>query len=407
MDLVATKVTSLLIMLVLTLAAGYLPLPLRSVISRSPRSATYLSATICFGAGILMATVFLHLMPEVSHEVDAAMADGFIIDTHYPISFLIICSGFFIMYLIDELVHTWVHMQQGSHGHHHHHHEDLEIPKGAKLELPITDPAAGKTKTGNTPPSTPKNNKRIRCDSIPSVAVLTGCDIPGQDNCSTGRSKSRANSTLSEKSLINPTDSDHQTISTLRSILVIVALSVHGCLEGLSMGLEDTTHGVWIMFGALSAHKIAIAFSIGMELLEKGVNKWHYALYMIIFSVASPIGGGIGGAISAYSPDDTAGGVLTVILLSGFSAGTILYVVFCEILERERSKAYGRIQRYISLLLGFILMACLLIVHTHDHGDHDHGTETDHDHDHSGHTHSHILLTLRNHTSYWYSGIYQ
>jgi len=400
MDLTGTKVTALLIMLVLTLISGYLPLKLRKFITNTSKADTYLSATICFGAGVLMATVFLHLIPEVIEEVNAAMASGYIKDVHYPIGFLIVCAGFFIMYLIDELVHTWAHNHHGDHSH-HHHHNDLEIPKATANELPVTNPVTSNVRAGSVAPCPPNDRKRSRCDSTPAVAVLTGCDV--QTTCPatpTAPARARIHSASSERVIIDASKEADSSgyVSTLRSILVVLALSIHGCLEGLSLGLETTTDGIWIMFGALSAHKIAIGFSIGMELLEKGVKLTHYALYMVIFSIASPLGGAIGGAISGLSSTDTAGGAITIFILSGFSAGTILYVVFCEILERERSKAYGRIARYIALLAGFVVMACLLIVHTHDHDhsghDHSNHDHADHDHTEEGHVHSANILRL-------------
>lgn len=318
-----------------------------------------------------MSMVYLHLIPELLEDVESAMSQGLIMETHYPIGLLIVMGGFFFMYLIEELVHTWAHRQQLKRCHHHHQgYEEFQNPSSNQNVVPTDTTGTHSANACNTLPCVTRNTQRQRCDSIPSVAVITGCDIEGlcQDTHCSPEQETPRPSTAREhhepsEVLVEPLAVDG-SISTLRSVLVVLALSVHGCLEGLSLGLESTNQGVWLMFGALTSHKVMIAFSVGMELLEKGIKLGPFSLYMIIFCLASPVGGSIGVIITNFSSTDSAGGALTFILLNGLSAGTILYVVFCEILERERSKAYGRIARYLSLLIGFILMACLLIVDT-------------------------------------------
>jgi len=44
-----------------------------------------------------------------------------------------------------------------------------------------------------------------------------------------------------------------------------VALSAHAGLEGLSVGLGRNATDVWYLCGAIAAHKLVIAFCLGME----------------------------------------------------------------------------------------------------------------------------------------------
>lgn len=68
------------------------------------------------------------------------------------------------------------------------------------------------------------------------------------------------------------------------------------------------------------------------------------------------------------------------------AAGTVLYVVFFEILFRERerrrealgSNRFAGFIQLLAIVVGAVAMGCL-IGYTHDH---DHGHD-DHDHDHS------------------------
>lgn len=48
--------------------------------------------------------------------------------------------------------------------------------------------------------------------------------------------------------------------------------------------------------------------------------------------------------------------VLTSLVLQGFAAGTLIYVAFFEVLERERSKSSIKLLQWATLLLGFLAM---------------------------------------------------
>ena len=357
-----------------------------------------LSALLCFGGGILMATVFLHLLPDILGDTDEAIESGYFNVKGYPLGEILLCSGFFVMYTLEEVVHFWVHRQQEdstASGHHHvhaHHghnqhlhsshtangdvHSDMQ--KNLKGKKPGALESVELVKNG----SVCKNQKQ-RCESTPSVAVLVGCDNPVVctdvlDNCTHNTLNKTpadvANITVNHQKGENHHDSQEQDhlkqISALRTIMMVIALSIHGCLEGLALGLAEDSADVWIMFSALTVHKIAISFSVSMELLEKEVRIKYHIFYMVIFSIASPIGASIGAILLEYSDSSTKAGSLTIIFLNSLSGGTIMFVVFCEILERERSKSYGRFTRLLALIVGFFMMASLeLLNHEHDEPD--------------------------------------
>jgi hypothetical protein len=91
----------------------------------------------------------------------------------------------------------------------------------------------------------------------------------------------------------------------------------------------------------------------------------------------------------------TDGLVLTSLILQGLAGGTLIYVAFFEVLERERTKPSNKLMQWVTVLLGFLLMIGLealsknfislyqhqqliynlvsnRIVPEHEHGDHDH-----------------------------------
>lgn len=70
---------------------GLLPAILR--VSERRRKPLLISNLLCFGAGVLLATSLVHMLPEVREQLP----------DHAE---LILCGGFFLVYVVDELVHA-------------------------------------------------------------------------------------------------------------------------------------------------------------------------------------------------------------------------------------------------------------------------------------------------------------
>ena len=68
--------------------------------------------------------------------------------------------------------------------------------------------------------------------------------------------------------------------------------------------------------------------------------------YMATFSLMTPLGIGIGAALTETVSEGNDGSrTVPVAVLQGLAAGTLVYVVFFEILEKERAKkAHGLLQ---------------------------------------------------------------
>lgn len=93
-----------------------------------------------------------------------------------------------------------------------------------------------------------------------------------------------------------------------------------------------------------------IALCIGAELSTAPV--WGATTLISIFTLATPVGIGVGIALSSGA---TMG--LTAFILQGMAAGTLLFVIFFEVLRPEGN---GSIKNYIATLVGFISMLTLL-----------------------------------------------
>lgn len=145
-------------------------------------------------------------------------------------------------------------------------------------------------------------------------------------------------------------------VSSIRGLLIVLALSVHELFEGLAVGLEDETSNVWYMFISVAAHKIVIAFCIGVELMVHKTKSWLMLVYVFIYAIVSPLGIGIGIIVSSNGENE--GYLIASVLLQGLASGTLLYVIFFEILAKHKE---GIIQ-YVAVVVGYFLMFGLKFV---------------------------------------------
>lgn len=196
MNLTETKVFSLSILGIGTILVGLLP----ACFSRHGRQQwpMLLSMLLCFGGGVLLSTSLMHILPELR-------------DSMPQYAELIFSCGFFILYIIDELVHYCYgneheldfHMNNGDSNHARRHSANYGAILGQRQSL-----------IERQPPYNPHFNKArsendLFSDLYNEPSQL--CHVGHQEPC---HSRPTINFGL------------------------LAALSVHSLLEGLVVGLE-------------------------------------------------------------------------------------------------------------------------------------------------------------------------
>ncbi|CAK1553925.1 unnamed protein product [Leptosia nina] len=260
---------------------------------------------LSFGGGVLFATTFMHLLPEVDKNVKELQEQGRLPEMPIYLAALIMCCGFFMMYLVEELVHVYITRREN--------------------------------KTANTSFTRVLSIRRSNSEEEGATQVIKSVEAGA---------KGHGHSHL-------PIQGDDTIVSALRGLLIVLALSIHELFEGLAVGLEASANSVWFMFGAVSAHKYIIAFCIGVELLAAGTKKWLSTIYIFTFSFVSALGIGVGILLVGGSGAASAG--LYSVVLQGLACGTLVYVVFFEVWRQDRSG----IMQFLCALVGFTLMVIL------------------------------------------------
>jgi len=138
---------------------------------------------------------------------------------------------------------------------------------------------------------------------------------------------------------------------------VVLALSIHDLFEGVALGVAKRQSSAWFLLLAFASHKWVISACLGLKWARSALRPAVAILYMSVFCAVSPIGVGVGMALT--SPDQEHVDNTALIVLQGIATGSLLYVVFFEILEKERQKAVPGLLQVIAMSLGFIFMVLL------------------------------------------------
>lgn len=378
-SIVFAKSTAMFVLFFVSMVCGMAPFKLAQWFKwtgddANLKATLVVSLLLSFGGGALLCTTFQHLLPEINETILHLTEAGLMPKLSFSLGEFLMCAGFFIIYLVEELVHVYLHR----------HERKMNEAKMNELEV-----AGGAIMRGTHARESiilRKKNSEIRNGSI-STADLISNDLENQkrgipvDSHTTGVAVVHSSQQHPHDHHVHhhipPMDiDDGKLVSSIRGLLIVLALSVHELFEGLAVGLEGSTSTVWLMFGAVSAHKFVIAFCVGVELIVARTKFWLAVAYIFTYSVVSPLGIGIGILLSNGSAsDDTQ---VVSVVLQGLASGTLLYVIFFEVLSKERSGLW----QYLAVFVGFFFMFGIKVLTGHGHS-HSHGiSEDDHDHDH-------------------------
>lgn len=321
-DTLIAKAVAMCVLFAASMTLGTIPIKLSQWFDwkSGTKNSSYVQMLLSLGGGVLLCTTFVHLIPEVAEGIENQKE--FVQFQPILLAELLMCAGFFLMYFVEECVHFYLHQRE----------QNFHL-KSARSSISVS---RGQMEA--------KSDENL-------VAALDGV-VPDQGYQQYHHHIDHRNTDHSHMVI------EDSTIITLRGLLVVLALSVHELFEGLAVGLESSSQNVWYMFGAVSAHKLVIAFCIGVELITSGMRKGLVVIYVFIFAVVSPMGIGVGIVVTEEKESSTA---VVSVILQGLASGTLLYVVFFEILREERKTG---IKQYFSVLLGFLIMLGITFIET-------------------------------------------
>ncbi|XP_063232580.1 zinc transporter ZIP1-like isoform X2 [Bacillus rossius redtenbacheri] len=147
---------------------------------------------------------------------------------------------------------------------------------------------------------------------------------------------------------------------SLRSLLLVAALSLHSLFEGLAVGLQQSPASLLQIAAAVGLHKAVVAFSLGMSLARSRFRAALAAWSALVFSAASPLGIGAGLGVSRLGRGTPT--VVTTAVLEGLACGTFVYVTFFEVLPHELQSGVDRKAKLLAVVVGFGVVCGLLFL---------------------------------------------
>lgn len=301
--------------------------------ARRRRYKTVMSLLSCYAAGVFLATCLLDLFPQVRSNLQDAFASAGI-KTQFPMAEFILACGLFLILITEQVVLSMKDHQRGN-GYH-------PLPANA----------------GSDPYFRPPNGATDELNAARQQSVMSD-DTDYDENLSTYESEIAQEEAQDKAEYQDP--SSH---SLIRSLILLLALSLHSLFEGLAVGLQPTSKGVFSIFAALALHKSILAFSLGLNLCQSKLSLKSIIKSNFLFSVTSPIGIAFGILIIHFSPSQQTANFVDGVL-EGMACGTFIFVVFFEILPHEfmtKRKYPHRMLKVFFLILGFSTVTALLFL---------------------------------------------
>jgi len=157
--------------------------------------------------------------------------------------------------------------------------------------------------------------------------------------------------------------------ATARGFLIVFALSIHDFFEGIALGVTHNSTECFFLLAAFASHKWVIAGTVGLNWARSALRPIIAVLYMTVFCFISPAGIGAGIALQEYGEQ----GGAALLVFQGLATGSLIYVVFFEILEKERGKEVNGFAQAMSMTLGYIFLVLLSVLEANsDQGEDSH-----------------------------------
>ena len=340
------KIVILFTLLIVTFVICMLPLVVLKLSNRHRFSSDHrrllrgvVSMLSCLAAGVFIGVCLLDLFPEVEETIVRAMDEAGIQST-FPVAEFVVVIGFVLLLFVEQFVLTWKA----------HVASDELVPLLNDLD------SLGSSYSSIGPPSLPAEVAGHGFDSSEHVASGVMNSSDAMDNTRLGEEE--------EEDVHNEqahSHSDPSSHSIVRSLVLVLALSVHSLFEGLAIGLQPTADDTVQLFIALALHKCILAFSLGLNMVQSKLSTRAIVVSSVIFSVASPVGNAVGIAILDQWSNGTAAKA-TVGALQGLACGTFIYIIFFEILPHEFMKKRVRTYPHRMLKVLFLVIGVSIVV---------------------------------------------
>ncbi|KAL3069317.1 hypothetical protein niasHS_018042 [Heterodera schachtii] len=386
----ALKAVMLVVLFFSTFLASTASLPFRNFVrsraATSPYMGGFLSLASCFGAGVFLATCLLDMLPDVLNSWARAdqrvgrrwgVADG--PSRPFPLCALFIAVGFLLVLILEQVAQCaleWVGQRAAggggsslfTDGHHQQRHQAVPVLQqqsqhdeggGGGRRDSQRQPLLGDEQQQQEQHQTSHNEDAHGSPSFAVAAEHQQLATSMADQQHHHHQQQSSSSVQHQQQLGAEEQEQHQQrhngaesdgsgcvnnggtagfdLSTLRVLLLLVALNLHACFEGISLGTFTDVSVLTQIFVALLIHKSIVGFSLGIRLVQSNLSAPIVVLCCTLFAVQVLIGGFISLALMDLLAGRGSAVYMVAAIAQAIACGTFLYITTMEILPHEFS----------------------------------------------------------------------
>uniref|UniRef100_A0A131YZ68 Zinc/iron transporter n=1 Tax=Rhipicephalus appendiculatus TaxID=34631 RepID=A0A131YZ68_RHIAP len=324
MELRPLKYLMVAVFFVFTAALVFLPLSLSDRIRhvRDPRRRhtyqTFVSLTSCFGGGVFLATCLLHLLPEARSQFSKGIVDHWENAPDFPFVEFLCIGGLLLVLVVEQVTLFWKET---------HARLTYSAPSPFGRDTPVV------------------NYGSLQQSDSHGDGLVRGVADDVED-------------AEAEEDNMESIHGDPNSHSNLRSIVLVMSLSLHSIFEGIAIGLQPNVQLLLQILAAVSIHKSILAVTLGLNLAHSRLGHCSIVASALAFSLMAPLG--MVFAILLMQGNTGEAALLNGIL-QGLACGTFLYVTFFEVLPHEMSHSHNRLPKVLCMVLGVGAITMLLL----------------------------------------------
>jgi len=296
-----------------------------------------------FAGGVFLGAGLIHLLPESTK----AFADLGIDFGGIPMAHLLAASGFLFVFLIEKVIFLGPHGHEHGHGHSHGHSHSHS---GTKREDDRADLIQGNPNLNN------------RESSVRIMLEETNTIPSPQDSPKSG--VTIVPDTILVDTPPSPNQSPDEGKSLMLAVLLMLVLSVHSFISGLTVGVLQKLDLIVSIGIAIISHKWIEAFALGISLTKANLRGKQFAKYVLLYSIMEPLGVLLGIALQVVFSHRAAEIIESIV--SGIAGGTFIYISLVDILLPEFESPTDKYHKFSLAIVGFFAIMIPLLIFDED-----------------------------------------
>jgi zinc transporter 1/2/3 len=145
----------------------------------------------------------------------------------------------------------------------------------------------------------------------------------------------------------------------ISAYVLVVILSVHSIIAGLSVGFEPKLNSTLVILAAILMHKGSAAFALAISMERHAVARSRQRRLLGLFVLMTPLGVLIGSLASTVVTGAAASPLEGI--FDSVAAGTFIYVAILEVIAGEFAGGVDRWPKFCLIGAGLALMALLAL----------------------------------------------